>query len=173
VRQKGFDLLVAAWPRIRELVPGAQLLIGGAGSETPALRKQAAEGVTFTGPLDRSGVQQLLNQSRIAVVPSRVEPFGIVALEAMAAGRTVVWSSHGGLAEATGGLGWSVDPNDREALAQATATAIRSPLDPALLRSHAEQLSWTRIAERYLDVYRAALSRSAESRGGNIRGMRR
>jgi glycogen(starch) synthase len=163
VRQKGFDLLLDAWPRIRELVPGAQLLIGGEGSETPALRKHAAEGVTFTGSLDRSGVQQLLNQSRIVVVPSRVEPFGIVALESMAAGRTVVWSCHGGLAEATGGLGWSVDPNDREALAQATAAALRSPLDPALLRSHAEQLSWTRIAERYLDVYRAALSRSADS----------
>lgn len=86
VIQKGFDLLMEAWGDVRRQVPGANLLIGGEGSETPRLRKLAGEGVEFHGPLDKSGVQRLLAQSRIAVVPSRIEPFGIVTLEAMASG---------------------------------------------------------------------------------------
>ncbi|HWC23427.1 MAG TPA: glycosyltransferase family 4 protein [Flexivirga sp.] len=153
VPQKGLDLLIAAFARVREKLPNAVLRIGGDGPETVRLHEMAGAGVEFTGSLDRSGVQCLLHSSRVAVVPSRLEPFGIVALEAMAAGRSVVWSTHGGLADATGGIGWGVDPSDERALAAALIEADRHPVEPRRVRQHAESLSWAGVADRYLAIY--------------------
>lgn len=153
VEQKGLDLLVQAFARVRAELPDARLLIGGDGEETTRLRSLAGEGVELLGPLDRSGVRDLLARARVVVVPSRLEPFGIVAVEAMAAGRTVVWSTIGGLADATGGLGRGVDPTDRASLAQAMVDVHRGPLAPARARAHAETLGWSEIGGRYLDLY--------------------
>lgn len=153
VPQKGFDLLLRAFARVREQEPNAVLRLGGDGEQTPALRQLAGPGVEFVGPLDRAGVQGLLAGARVAVVPSRLEPFGIVAVEAMAAGRGVVWSTEGGLADATGGLGRGVDPTDESALATAMLAAHREPVLPERARAHAETLAWSRITERYLQVY--------------------
>lgn len=153
VPQKGLDLLIAAFARVRDVLPDAVLRIGGDGPETARLREVAGPGVEFTGSLDRTGVQKLLESCRVAVVPSRLEPFGIVALEAMAAGRSVVWSTNGGLADATGGLGWGVDPTDAEALATGMLEANLHPVEPARARAHAESLSWTHVADRYLALY--------------------
>ncbi|WP_114203164.1 glycosyltransferase family 4 protein [Janibacter anophelis] len=157
VPQKGLDLLIRAFALVRAELPDAVLRIGGDGPEHEQLRVLAGPGVEFTGPLDRDGVQGLLAQARVAVVPSRLEPFGIVAVEAMAAGRGVVWSTNGGLADATGGLGWPADPTDVNAIAAAMVRAHREPVDPAAARSHAESLSWSSIGERYLDLYRDLL----------------
>jgi glycosyltransferase involved in cell wall biosynthesis len=161
VPQKGFDLLLDAWPLIRKSIPTARLLIGGSGEQTPLLQSRASSGVEFLGPLDRDGVAGLLTQSRLVVVPSRVEPFGIVALEAMAAGRPVVWSQRGGLNEATGGLGWPVDPYDSSALAQTVVDALAVEIDPYDYRRHAERLSWERQAKRYVRLYEHALTTRA------------
>nr|WP_255427693.1 glycosyltransferase family 4 protein [Yimella sp. cx-51] len=158
VPQKGFDLLIRAFVRVREELPGAVLRIGGDGEQTPILRELAGLGVEFVGSLDRAGVQRLLSSSRVAVVPSRLEPFGIVAVEAMAAGRGVVWSTNGGLAEATGGLGHGVDPNDIGALSWALVAAHRDPVQPAVTRAHAENLSWGNIAALYLQQYRSVIT---------------
>ena len=153
VPQKGLDLLIDAFAIVRSVIPNAILRIGGDGPEHERLRELAGPGVEFAGPLDRAGVQSLLDRSRVVVVPSRLEPFGIVAVEAMAAGRTVVWSTNGGLADATGGLGVSADPTDRHSLANAMIAAHREPVDPAAARAHAETLAWTRIGDRYLEIY--------------------
>lgn len=157
VPQKGLDLLLRAFAVLREEVPDATLRIGGHGPEHDRLRALAGPGVEFVGRLDRPGVQALLEQSRVAVVPSRLEPFGIVAVEAMATGRGVVWSTHGGLADATGGLGRGADPTDTAALAAAMLSAHRAPLDPSTARAHAESLGWDHIGDRYLTIYADAL----------------
>lgn len=153
VPQKGLDLVIRAFVIVRRELPDATLRIGGDGPEHQQLRSLAGPGVEFTGPLDRDGVQSLLAESRVAVVPSRLEPFGIVAVEAMAAGRGVVWSTNGGLADATGGLGHAVDPTDVAALAAAMIAAHRQPVDPVVARAHANSLNWARISDRYLDLY--------------------
>lgn len=158
VPQKGFDLLLDAWPLVIEAFDSARLLLGGEGTETPALQARAHSSVEFLGALDRQGVAAMLRRSRIVVVPSRLEPFGIVALEAMASGRPVVWSVHGGLQEATGALGWGVDPYDRSALARALVDALRADSDPRALRRHAEKFSWAILGQRYLEVYEKTLS---------------
>jgi glycosyltransferase involved in cell wall biosynthesis len=157
VPQKGLDLLIDAFAHVRTTMPDAVLRIGGDGPEHDRLRAMAGPGVHFVGPLDRAGVQGLLDQSRVAVVPSRLEPFGIVAVEAMACGRGVVWSSNGGLRDATGGLGRGVDPHDPAALAAAMIEAVRTPVAPQVARAHAESLSWESIASRYLSIYDTVL----------------
>lgn len=156
VPQKGFDLLIEAFARVRTTLPDAVLRIGGDGPEHERLKAMAGPGVHFLGPLDRDGVQALLNESRIAVVPSRLEPFGIVGVEAMACGRGVVWSTIGGLVDATGAMGQPADPNDNVALAEAMIEAHRHPVDPGAARAHAESLSWERIGNQYLETYRSA-----------------
>jgi glycosyltransferase involved in cell wall biosynthesis len=153
VPQKGFDLLIRAFADVRETMPAARLLLGGSGSETETLRAMAGDGVEFVGALDRDGVRDLLVQSRVVAVPSRLEPFGIVALEAMASGRPVVWSTIGGLGDATGGHGWGVDPHDHDALVVALLGALRAKTDEQTLRAHAESLSWSKIAQHYLEIY--------------------
>jgi glycosyltransferase involved in cell wall biosynthesis len=153
VSQKGLDLLIRAFADVRRSLPEAVLRIGGDGAETESLRALAGPGVEFLGALDRVGVQGLLSSARVAVVPSRLEPFGIVAVEAMAAGRTVVWSTNGGLSDATGGLGWGVDPTDTAAMAEAMLMAHRDPLPLDVARTHAETLGWSAIAARYLALY--------------------
>lgn len=158
VPQKGFDLLIRAFAKVRSALPNAVLRIGGDGPEHDKLQAMAGPGVEFLGALDRTGVQRLLDQSRVAVVPSRLEPFGIVGVEAMACGRGVVWSTVGGLADATGGTGHPADPNDTDALATAMLEAHKAPVEPAVARRHAESLSWERIGHQYLELYRSVLA---------------
>ena len=153
VPQKGLDLLIRAFALLRTKDPHATLLVGGEGPDTPALRAIAGPGVRFLGPLDRAGVASMLSEARVAVVPSRVEPFGVVALEALAAGRGLVYSVHGGLSEAAGGCGRAADPFDPVALSTAMLAELQEPTAPDRGRNRAEALSWNRIADEYDAIY--------------------
>jgi len=153
VPQKGFDLLMAAFDLLREEVPHAQLVLGGDGPEHERLQALAGPGVTLVGGLGRLGVRDLLAGARVVAVPSRIEPFGIVAVEALAAGRGLVWSTHGGLREASGGLGRGVDPFDAAALATGLRDELANPTKSEDGRAHAAGLSWDALAARYESIY--------------------
>ena len=91
VRKKGFDLLLEAYALIAETHADVGLVIGGGGPEVEALRAQArglgiGSRVHLTGPLARAAVAGAMGGAEAVVVPSRLEPFGIVALEAWRAG---------------------------------------------------------------------------------------
>ena len=161
VQQKGFDLAIRAFAVLREQIPAARLLIGGEGAETARLRALAGDGVEFVGAVDRAGVRDLLAGSRVAIVPSRIEPFGIVALEALAAGRGLVYAQGTGIAEAAGGLGRASDVHDPAAFAQAMQAELADPTDPAEGRARASALSWQRICARYVEVYDRARTGNA------------
>ena len=164
VPQKGFDLAIEAFAVLRDRIPDALLVIGGDGVETPRLRAMAGDGIEFVGALDREGVRRLLARSRAAVVPSRIEPFGIVALEALAAGRGLVYAAGTGLVEAAGQSGRPADVNDREGLAAAMESELVAPTAPATGRAWALDHSWDRICDRYLSVYRMAGGSAREQR---------
>jgi glycosyltransferase involved in cell wall biosynthesis len=157
VHQKGFDLLLSAFHLVRRVRPEARLLLGGSGPLTASLAASGGRGVELVGPLDRGGVNGLLARSRVAVVPSRIEPFGIVALEALACGRGLVYSTRGGLGEAAGECGRPADPFDPGELAAAMLEEVEAPTDPELGRARAESMSWPRVADQYLTVYETAL----------------
>lgn len=153
VPQKGFDLLLKAFPYVRAKEPRARLFLGGDGPEYGRLSSAVTDGVELLGSLDRAGVRELLRRSRVAVVPSRIEPFGIVALEALAAGRGLVYSRGTGLHEAAGTCGRSVDVSDPKALAEAILAELQDPTPPETGRERARALDWSRITGDYVSLY--------------------
>jgi glycosyltransferase involved in cell wall biosynthesis len=159
VPQKGFDLALRAFARLRERHPQARLLLGGEGEETARLTALAGEGVELVGALDRAGVRRLLERSRVALVPSRVEPFGIVALEALAAGRGLVYAAGTGIVEAAGRCGRAVDVFDEQAFADAMAAELERPTTAEAGAARARELTWERIARDYEAVYATVLAR--------------
>lgn len=163
--KKGFDLLLNALAQT-----GAQdidLIIAGDGEEQQALKQQAHQlglerKVHFRGKADPEQIVRLLNGCRFVVVPSRCEPFGIVALEALAAGKPLLATKAGGLAEFLTGVDETVSsppvllvkPN-----AEDLATGLR--LICALSRNGAakkkhyripDSYSWEHVARRYENV---------------------
>jgi glycogen synthase len=104
VAEKGFQDAIAALPAVRERHPGAALAIAGRGRLEGALRDVAARAgvadhVRFLGHLSQGELAAWYPAADLVVIPSRYEPFGLVALEAMAAGRPVLGADVGGLAE--------------------------------------------------------------------------
>lgn len=162
VPQKGFDVLIRAYAEAG--LTGNDLVIAGEGPERAALEAVAreagvAERVRFFGRADRPAAMALFRHCDWFVLPSRLEPMGIVNLEAMAAGKAVVASRVGGVPElvideVTGLL---VAPEDVEALSGALSR-LASSRDlcerlGAAGRRRAEQFDWGTISKQYLDIY--------------------
>ncbi|MBC7265243.1 MAG: glycosyltransferase family 4 protein, partial [Chloroflexi bacterium] len=104
VHEKGLHILVEAVPKVLSEHPEAKFVIAGTGGMLEALRRRAWElgvgpKVLFTGYIPDEARNRLYKVADVAVFPSLYEPFGIVALEAMAARTPVVASDVGGLHE--------------------------------------------------------------------------
>ena len=119
-RQKGQDVMLNAWPTIRQAVPGARLALAGQGQDDQMLRDLAAPDVIF-GPIPRRDVAAVwMLAADVMVFPSRWETLSLAVLEALQLGRPVVVSDCGGMREAlAGGAGVMVPSEDPVALAQA------------------------------------------------------
>ena len=104
VYEKGFQLALDALPGLIDTVGGLRFLVAGSGSHEQALREQAAElGLmehgTFLGWIGDDVLHSLYRIADLCVIPSLYEPFGIVALEAMASGCPTIVADTGGLRE--------------------------------------------------------------------------
>ena len=102
-RMKGFDLLIDAFARA-ELARDIRLVIAGDGPEQDRLQAEAeklglGDRVEFTGRLDDAAVARAMSGALAVVVPSRMEAFGIVALEAWRSGAPLVMTNRGGAPE--------------------------------------------------------------------------
>jgi glycogen(starch) synthase len=163
--EKGVQDLIAALPRIRRAHPGARLVVAGTGSHGSWLADQARKhrvrrAVDFVGHLSDRELTAVLAAADAVVLPSRYEPFGIVALEAAAAGTPLVASTAGGLGEVVvhGATGLSFPPGDaaglatavNEVLADRAAAQRRARAAKARL---ATDFDWDRIATGTADVY--------------------
>jgi glycosyltransferase involved in cell wall biosynthesis len=134
VPQKGFDLGLAAFAELHRRHPEARLVVGGDGVSHAALAEQVqarglADAVDLVGWVDRAGIRRLMAAATMVVMPSRFEPFGLVALEAGQARRPVVAFAVDGLVEAVddGRTGLLVPPGDVAALAAAMARLVEEP----------------------------------------------
>jgi glycosyltransferase involved in cell wall biosynthesis len=166
--RKGVDVLLAAWKTVRERHPGAVLHLVGpdhAGFGAAQLARHGAAGVEVHGRLEAEALDAVRRQCRIQVVPSRFESFGLVVLEAFAAGLAVVAAEAGGLPEAVGEAGELVPPGDAAALARALGDLLA---DPALcaslvtqgrrrLRTHFALGPWVAAT---LEAYRSVLGKA-------------
>jgi glycogen(starch) synthase len=168
--EKGFQTLLDATARIRWDIPGLRVVIAGRGSHLDALRQQADHlglhgVVTFGGFVPDDELRDLLHRCSAAVIPSLYEPFGMVALEALAAGAPVVASTAGGLGEVLRGTGAAAlyEPGDVDGLADVLRRVLTDPTTSASLREAAPALlaryTWDTIAAQTLPLYEDALRR--------------
>jgi glycosyltransferase involved in cell wall biosynthesis len=134
--RKNFELLLRAFQLVLDDLPRAECWILGPEFEDGAygrfLRKLAHDlgleaKVRFLG--ESTAVQQFIQQCSLLAVPSRVEPFGLVAIEAMLAERPVVACRVGGLRDiiADGETGSLVPVDDAPAMARAMLTVLKNP----------------------------------------------
>jgi glycogen(starch) synthase len=168
--EKGFQTLLEATARVRWDIPGLHVVIAGRGSHLDALRQQAEHlglqgTVTFSGFVPDDELRDLLHRCSCAVIPSLYEPFGMVALEALAAGAAVIASTAGGLGEVLRDTGAAAlfEPGDVDALADTMRHVLTDPAMSAALRADAPPLiaryTWDAIAARTVPVYEAAMRR--------------
>ena len=166
--EKGVHDVIAALPRVRRTHPGTRLTIAGEGTQHEWLLEQARKhrvltATRFVGHLNHADLLAVLHRADAAVLPSHYEPFGIVALEAAAAGTPLVTSNIGGLGEAVinGQTGVSFPPRDVAGLATAVRTVLDDP-DAAQRRARAARdrltsdFDWKTVADQTAQVYLAA-----------------
>ncbi len=169
VHKKGFDLLLDAFAGLPDDLAEVAVVIGGGGSELAALRRKAdelglGERAIFPGPLSRSQVAGTMGEADVFVLPSRIEPFGIVTLEAMTASTPVLVSSIGGAPEIVrhGIDGLTVDPTDRAAFRVALTTMLRDGGLRERLgeagRRRAAAFTWPTLTDDYRQIYREVIS---------------
>ena len=170
VTGKGFDLALAAFATVLAHFPSARLVIAGDGPEQESLKKQTidlrlVDSVEFIGSVAPEKVAYLIDEATIVVIPSRVEGFGLVALEAALMARPVVGACVGGLPEVVlhQKTGLLAKPEDREGLAEAMLFLLSHPqvasaFGKAAFRRAQEAFSFARYVDAYDDLYRAITS---------------
>lgn len=156
--RKGQDVAISACDLLRQRGFNVHLRLVGApfpGYEPVevALRSQVLElqlggQVHFVGHVDDP--REIVWDSHIVLVPSRAEPFGLVALEGMCAGRPVVVARAGGLVELVehGVTGLTCAPDDANSLANSIAELIDNPALAAELATQGQQAARSRFSRR-------------------------
>jgi glycosyltransferase involved in cell wall biosynthesis len=164
-RQKGFDVLLDAFARLRIDFPGAVLSIAGEGPERDSLTAQCdrlniADAVQFLGFVNNP--YPMMRTADLFVLASRYEGFPNVALEAVACGAPVVATDcPGGTRDVVvpGVTGWLARPGDSEHLAQMMAAALgnRRELNVDRARDYlAQQFGANRVALAYEKILAAS-----------------
>jgi glycogen synthase len=166
VYEKGFQLALDALPEVIEQVKGVRFIVAGSGTHEAELKAQAqrlnldAHG-KFLGWIGDDALHSLYRIADLCVVPSIYEPFGLVALEAMASGCPCIVADTGGLREV-------VPPGERVGLrfnggdAEHLGVMIERLLVDDALRErlvieaseHVLRFDWSDVATRTLRLYR-------------------
>jgi len=170
--RKGLLVLLRAMPEIRRRVPDVRLEIVGSGPLEGRARQLAAqlgvsEAVVFRGPANECELPELYRSAAVFCAPATGnESFGLVLVEAMAAGTPVVAAANPGyrtvVRDGEGGL--LVPPADPHALAEAVCRLL---LDGTLwtklsegARAAARRYAWSHLADEVLRVYATAAVRA-------------
>ncbi|HVL31492.1 MAG TPA: glycosyltransferase family 4 protein [Solirubrobacteraceae bacterium] len=164
VYEKGFQLALDALPQVIRRAGRVRFLVAGSGTHESELRRQAQRlGLmphgTFEGWIGDDVLHSLYRIADLCVVPSIYEPFGLVALEAMASGCACIVADTGGLREVvpTADVGLRFGSRDPRALAAMmqrvlTDDDLRERL-VADASAHALRFDWGDIAEQTARVY--------------------
>ena len=172
VYEKGFQLALEAMPEVIEALPNTRFLVAGSGTHEAELHKQAKElGLmdhgTFLGWIGDDVLHSLYRIADLTVVPSIYEPFGLVALEAMASECPCIAADTGGLREVVPieGAGLRFRASDPEHLAEAAIQVLGDPeLSNRMVEeglAHIRMFDWDEIAQQTLDLYEGLVATKA------------
>ena len=164
VYEKGFQLALEALPGVIRRVGRVRFLVAGSGTHEAELKAQAQRlGLmshgTFAGWIGDDVLHSLYRISDLCVVPSIYEPFGLVALEAMASGCPCIVADTGGLREVVPNddVGLRFRSKDPRSLAQIMELVIANPAVRYRLVTeageHILRFDWADVARRTAEVY--------------------
>lgn len=171
-KRKGFKYLLQAYAKVKKTVPQARLMVVGAYDKEDKAefvlyaRRHRLRDVRFIGHVSEDDLPRYYRTCHVFCAPSTgFESFGIILLEAMAAGKPIVASNiagYRGVLE-NGKEGILVQPENERLLAEAL---IRLLKDPALRgrmgrqgQAKATDYSWQKVAQQVLDYYRDLLEK--------------
>ena len=164
--RKGVHDLIEAVAAASRSVP-VRLILAGPNQINPEKLHLHRGIVDYRGIVPHGELPTLLEEGHILALPSYSEGYGMVLLEAMAAGLPVIRSTKSGEASRHGEEGYVIEPGDREALAEAIVTLAR---DRELLREmgakarrRVEDFSLDACARRWSDVVESAMSTGPRS----------
>jgi len=166
---KGIDVLIKAAPAYEKALPGTVTLIIGFGALDQELRELCnevgARNVHFLGHQPQDQVARLYNIADLSTVPSRIEPFGLVAIEALATGTPVVATDAGGLPdfinEEVGALVPMESPEElAEAVIREITNRARERKGPYAARYALEKFSWRVQVGKMESLYKEVLDAS-------------
>ena len=184
VYEKGFHIaLDALAPVIREL-GDVRFVVAGTGTAEPELKRQArrlrlTRHGTFLGWVGDDMLHSLYRVADLCIVPSIYEPFGLVALEAMASGCLCIVADTGGLREVVpedGSVGHRFRSRDVDALREVVEQVLGDDEARAravqAAREHVLQFDWAEVGRRTEDVYRSLVHAELPrvSAGVDVRG---
>ena len=167
--KKGFDVLLRAFADLVRQEPSVHLVVAGSGKDLLVYERLIAqlsiqERVHLVGVVQGRQKVQLYQHCLFFVCPSRREPFALVNLEALAAGRPIVATAVGGNVEVVieGGNGLLVPPDDPQALAARMLMLLKDPTLRAMMGQQSAHLAQRYdshvIVPRYTSVFEEALA---------------
>jgi glycogen(starch) synthase len=174
VYDKGFDVAIDALAQVARVCPGVRLLIAGDGPERASLARRAAslglgESVEFLGWISPNETHELVARASIVIIPSRLEGFGLVALEAALMARPVIATNVGGLPEVVQDetTGVLIPCDDAGATAAAIQSLLENPERGRTLGRAGRARALSRFsAERHADEWDALYRRVRTMREG-------
>lgn len=166
--EKGIDTLVNAFSHLRRQRPGVRLILAGRGALRETIQDHLNSlnlqcDVMLCGYLAGQVLRSFYRVSDLHVCPSHYEPFGLVAIEAMAAGTPVIVSDTGGLRDivTSAKVGRKFPPRDAQNLADSMKELVDAPDARRKLgqsgRKHVLQnFAWARLAPKAAAIYQSA-----------------
>lgn len=148
INYKKCDLVIAAFNDL-----GLPLKIIGTGPDEIALKKRAKKNIEFLGFLSDESMKKYYAEAKAFIFPAE-EDFGIVPVEAMAAGRPVIAFKNGGAAETVveGVTGTFFSEQTPQCLIDAVKGLDPKKYDPAKIRRHAEKFSKERFKKEFKET---------------------
>lgn len=169
-KEKGFQFLIKAMPKILEVLNGKVVLVicgqdfGYKKNLEKLIKNLGLTGkVIFLGFVDGKLKLQALSSSSVVVLPSLYEAFGLVAVEALAAGKPLVTSKFSGFLDFMENKDyvWVVEPTNIQQLADTIVYVLTNGLLSANLAKNARNIvkifSWEKIAKQTMRVYEKVL----------------
>ena len=156
VQRKGLEYLLKAWKKLQ--LPDAELVLAGRGRVDEELLAAFQSDFVYLGNVSQERLQALYDSSDLFCMPSLVEGFGLVYLEALSRGVPVIATPNTGAADILrdGEEGFIVPIQDVDALAEKIEWAYRHRENLAEMgvaaRKLAEQYSWSRFRAGILQV---------------------